>query len=163
MSRICQTDGFRMIINKMKSVNKHVYFAIILLLKMNLTIKNENIKKISVVIIVIFYFLAGINHFIHPQGYYRLIPRYLPFPIVLNIIAGFSEILFALMLIRPKTRKVAAWGIILMLAAFIPVHIIMLINAPVKVGRLLVTPLIAWLRLLLQPVLMLWAWWHTKL
>jgi uncharacterized membrane protein len=124
--------------------------------------KNRNIEKISVVIIVIFYFLAGMNHFIHPDGYYHLIPHYLPFPVVLNIIAGFFEILFALMMIRPKTRKVAAWGIILMLTAFLPVHITMLFDAPLNVGNLLVTPLIAWIRLLLQPVLMLWAWWHTR-
>ena len=163
MSRICQTRGFRMIINKMNFVNKHVYFAIIPPFKQVTVMKNRNIEKISVVIIVIFYFLAGMNHFIHPQGYYRIIPRYLPFPVVLNIIAGFFEILFALLMIRPKTRKVAAWGIILMLAAFLPIHITMLFNAPLKVGNLLVTPLIAWLRLLLQPVLMLWAWWHTKL
>jgi uncharacterized membrane protein len=124
--------------------------------------KIGNIKKISLVILIIFYFMAGMNHFIHPQGYYSLIPPYLPFPKALNIIAGFFEILFALMMIRPKTRKVAAWGIILMLIAFLPVHISMLIDAPLKVGNLLVTPTIAWIRLLLQPALMAWVWWHSR-
>jgi uncharacterized membrane protein len=124
--------------------------------------KIGNIKKISLVILIIFYFMAGMNHFIHPQGYYRLIPPYLPFPKALNIIAGFFEIVFALMMIRPKTRKVAACGIILMLIAFLPVHISMLNDAPLKVGNLLVTPTIAWIRLLLQPVLIAWAWWHSR-
>ncbi|TSD63373.1 DoxX family protein [Inquilinus sp. KBS0705] len=120
------------------------------------------LKKISLVTIVILYFLAGLNHFIHPTGYVNIIPHYLPYVAILNILAGIAEILFALLLIRSKTRKVAAWGIILMLIAFLPVHITMLANAPFKLGNLLVTPTIAWARLALQPVLMLWAWWHRK-
>lgn len=118
-------------------------------------------KNISLIILVLGYLFAGANHFIHPQGYLRIIPGYLPAPVLLNLLAGFAEIIFALLLIRPKTRKVASYGIILMLAAFLPVHIAMLQHSPLKVGELQVTPTIAWIRLLLQPVLMLWAWWHS--
>jgi len=120
------------------------------------------LKKISLVTIVILYFLAGINHFVHPQGYINIIPPYLPYPVLLNALAGITEILFSLLLIRPKTRKVAAYGIILMLSAFLPVHIKMVADAPFMLGSLRVTPLVAWARLVLQPVLMLWAWWHRK-
>jgi len=119
-------------------------------------------KKISLVILVAGYFVAGVNHFRNPQSYYHIIPHYLPFPVVLNILAGFFEILFALMLIRPKSRKVASYGIILLLILFLPVHITMLANAPIKVGSIIVTPTIAWARLALQPVLALWAWWHRE-
>jgi uncharacterized membrane protein len=80
----------------------------------------------------------------------------------MNIIAGITEISFALMLIWTKTRPWAVYGIILMLAAFLPVHIQMLIDAPFKLGNITVTPLFAWGRLILQPVLMLWVWWHRK-
>ncbi|MEB0262848.1 MULTISPECIES: MauE/DoxX family redox-associated membrane protein [unclassified Mucilaginibacter] len=120
------------------------------------------LKSVSLAILVVGYFIAGANHFIHPQGYIRIIPSYLPAPVILNYLAGFFEVLFALMLIRPKTRKVASYGIILMLVAFLPVHITMLQNSPLKVGDLWVTHAIAWVRLALQPVLMLWAWWHRK-
>jgi uncharacterized membrane protein len=120
------------------------------------------LKNISLAILVTGYLVAGINHFINPQSYYRIIPAYLPYPVLLNILAGVFEILFALLMIRPKTRKVASYGIILMLIAFLPAHITMLADAPVKLGNLLVTPTIAWIRLLLQPVLILWAWWHKE-
>lgn len=162
MSRICQTDGFRMIINNVFSSIKSHIFTIFFINQSIEQLKMRILKNISLAILVIGYLVAGANHFIHPQGYYRIIPGYLPYPVLLNILAGFFEILFALMLIRPKTRKVASYGIILMLIAFLPVHITMLMNAPLKVGNLLVTPAIAWIRLLLQPVLMLWAWWHRK-
>jgi hypothetical protein len=39
----------------------------------------------------------------------------------------------------------------------------MVYDAPMKVGKLEVTPFIAWARLLLQPVLMYWAWWSTRI
>jgi uncharacterized membrane protein len=120
------------------------------------------LKKISLITLVAGYLLAGANHFYNPQSYYHIIPHYLPNPVVLNILAGFFEILFALLLIRPKTRKVAAYGIIVLLIVFLPVHITMLINTPFKLGNLLVTPVIAWIRLLLQPVLILWAGWHRE-
>jgi uncharacterized membrane protein len=120
------------------------------------------LKKISLAVLVIGYIGAGINHFLHPEGYYRIIPHYLPFPVLLNALAGTFEILFAILILRPKTRKVASYGIILMLIAFLPVHITMLIDAPLKLGNLLVTPAIAWIRLLFQPILILWAWSHRR-
>ncbi|HTE01373.1 MAG TPA: hypothetical protein VK668_18935 [Mucilaginibacter sp.] len=120
-------------------------------------------KKISLVIQVIFYLVAGVNHFRNPESYYRIIPHYLPYPILLNMLAGCFELLFCIMLIFPKTRSLAAWGIILMLISFLPIHISMIGDAPLKLGNLTVTPLLAWIRLVvLQPLLILWAWWYVK-
>src|SRR4051812_13732996 len=105
------------------------------------------LKKISLNILIIGYLLAGINHFVHPDGYIKIIPGYLPFHYTLNIVAGICEIAFALLLIFPYTRAWGAWLIILMLAAFLPVHITMLQQAPMQLGTLQVTPLAAWIRL----------------
>jgi uncharacterized membrane protein len=120
------------------------------------------LKKISLIIIAGFYVLAGINHFRSPDSYIRIIPAYLPAPHLLNLLAGIFEIVFGLMLIFKQTRKMAAWGIILMLIAFLPVHIDMIIHAPVMLGNFKVTSLIAWLRIPLQELLILWAWWYTR-
>ncbi|HEK20584.1 DoxX family protein [Mucilaginibacter sp.] len=119
-------------------------------------------KNISLVILVLLYLLAGINHFVHPQGYISIIPHYIPAPVAANYLAGALEIILALLMIRPATRKVASWCIIIILGAFMPVHISMLLHAPMQVGSVHVTPALAWIRLFLQPVLMLWAWWHRK-
>jgi uncharacterized membrane protein len=121
----------------------------------------SRLKLISLLILIVGYTAAGINHFIHPEGYLRIIPNYLPYHHALNILAGVCELAFGLMLIFKDTRKWGAWLLVLLLAAFLPVHITMLLDAPMQLGSLKVTPLIAWIRLLLQPVLMLWAWWHT--
>ncbi|TWR26373.1 DoxX family protein [Mucilaginibacter pallidiroseus] len=120
------------------------------------------VKKISLLVLIAGYFIAGLNHFYNPASYVKIIPDYLPFPLVLNYLSGVFEILFAALLISTKTRKLAAYGIVLMLTAFLPVHITMLIDAPMQLGKLTVTPALAWVRLLLQPLLMLWAWWHRR-
>ncbi len=119
-------------------------------------------KKISLVILAGFYILVGFNHFRSPDSYVRIIPAYLPAPHLLNTLAGIFEIAFGLMLTFKQTRKIAAWGIILMLITFLPVHIDMIIHAPMMLGNFKVTPLIAWLRIPLQGLLIFWAWWYTR-
>jgi len=120
------------------------------------------LKKTSLAILIIGYIGAGINHFVHPLGYVNIIPNYLPVHAVLNYLAGICEIAFGAMLIFPATRKWGAILLILLLAAFLTVHIDMLQHAPLQVGSLYVTPIIAWVRLLLQPLLMLWLAWHMQ-
>lgn len=109
------------------------------------------------------YLIAGANHFRDPSSYIRIIPPYFPMLKVINIAAGLFELLFAVMLMFPQTRRLAAWGIILMLLAFLPVHIKMVQDAPFLLGgNVLITPLVAWIRLVvLQPLLILWAWWYA--
>ena len=124
------------------------------------------LKKAIILIMILFYFFAGINHFIKPSTYVNLIPPYLPWPEILNYLAGFFEITFAILLIPIKTRKYAGWGIILMLIAFMPTHIYMIQEAkldPLSLGKFTITPLIAWLRIPLQGILILWAYWCSKL
>ena len=120
------------------------------------------IKKVSLWVLIAGYLAAGINHFYNPASYLRIIPPYIPYPIIANIVSGALEIILALLLIPAKTRRYSAYGIILLLIAFLPVHIDMIVHAPLQLGNLTVTPLLAWIRLLLQPVLILWAWWYTK-
>jgi uncharacterized membrane protein len=120
------------------------------------------IKKASLAILIIGYLYAGINHFRNPVSYIHIIPRYIPLPVFVNYLSGVLEILFGLLLIFKNTRRFAALGICLLLIAFLPVHIQMIIDAPFKLGTFTVTPLAAWLRLALQPVLIWWAWWYTR-
>jgi len=122
------------------------------------------LKKVSLVVMIIFYLAAGANHFRDPSSYIKIIPNYFPYKPALNLLAGFFELLFGLMLMFNYTRAWAAWGIILMMIAFIPVHVQMVKDAPFLLGdKVTVSPLIAWVRLIvLQPLLILWAWWYTK-
>ncbi|PWK77563.1 putative membrane protein [Mucilaginibacter oryzae] len=119
-------------------------------------------KKISLIILIAFYILAGGNHFLNPAFYYAVMPHNLLYPEAVNIVAGIVEIALGLLLISTQTRYWAAWGIILMLVAFLTVHVGMIFKAPFKVEGLTVTPLFAWLRLAAQFLLIAWVYRHTN-
>ena len=115
-------------------------------------------------LLIIGYLAAGLNHFRIPAFYIAIIPPYLPHPEIFNAIAGCCEIGFAILLIFAKTREFAAWGIVFMLIAFIPVHMEMVRNVPYRLNGSTVSPIIAWIRLLvIQPLLIWWAWWYTEI
>ncbi|MGI4728012.1 MAG: DoxX family protein [Janthinobacterium lividum] len=122
----------------------------------------SNFKKISLILLVILYLAAGINHFKSAAAYISVIPPYFPAPKLLNTLAGCFELFFGLMLIFKKTRSYAVYGIILMLLVFTTVHIYMIQLAPFKLGSFMVSKAAAWIRLPLQIVLIAWAYWHRK-
>ncbi|WP_410501188.1 MauE/DoxX family redox-associated membrane protein [Flagellimonas sp. HSM57] len=121
-------------------------------------------KRIFFYAFVVFYFLAGIYHFVNPEFYYSLIPDYLPFPKLLNAVSGLSEITFGVLVLFSKTRKIGGYVIILLLLLFIPSHIYFIQTGSCADNSLCVSPWISWSRLLIiHPLLLFWAWWISQL
>ncbi|SFB12114.1 DoxX family protein [Algoriphagus aquimarinus] len=123
----------------------------------------KKLKIVGLYFMSALYILAGINHFISPEGYLRLIPEYFPAHELINILAGICEVAFGIALLFPKTRGLASWGIILMLLAFIPAHIYFIqLNSCIENGICL-PPWTGWFRLLIiHPVLIAWAYLYTR-
>ena len=120
---------------------------------------------VGLVIMGLFYVVAGINHFRSPLSYVAIMPPYIPWPLVMIYISGVAEILGGIGVlvpdgfVFPRTRAFAAWGLVLMLIAVLPVHINMCLHPEQFPG----VPLWAiWLRLPLQLPLILWAWYYTR-
>ena len=119
----------------------------------------SKIKTLSIIIMTLFYIMAGTNHFINPDWYVRIVPPILPFKTVIVYISGILEIILGTLLIFPKTRFIASWGLILLLVAVYPANIyVALTNGEVMDT----TPLIAWGRLPFQFVFIGLAYWHSK-
>lgn len=128
---------------------------------MNLNL--QNIKTLGRYLMAGFYLFGGVNHFLTPQFYLPLIPDYLPEPVLLNIFAGGAAIVLAIGLLVPKYQKFAAWGVIALLVAFIPVHIYFIEMGSCIPDVLCTSELLGWVRLLLiHPLLIGWSWIYTK-
>lgn len=112
-------------------------------------------------LLIVFYFVAGINHFVNPEFYLPLIPSYLPNPEFINLASGVFEVLLAIGVAIPKYRKTAVVLIILMLIAFIPSHVYFIQEGACMGEQSLCTPIwVAWIRLFpIHPLFMLWAWY----
>ena len=79
-----------------------------------------NIKKITIYLMSIFYIHIGIKHFIDPYWFMKIMPPYLPYHLELVYISGFFEIFLGFLIIFPKYRFYASWGLILLLIAVFP-------------------------------------------
>ena len=118
-----------------------------------------NVIKLFRYSLIGFYVFAGANHFLNPQFYNGLIPEYLPCHNVINYASGALEIVLAVAVGISETRRLAVYGIIGMLIAFIPSHVYFIqIGACIK-ASICVDKWIAWLRLLIiHPLLIFWAY-----
>ena len=116
-------------------------------------------KKFFLYVMILFYLGAGINHFWHPAFYLQIMPNWLPWHSELVILSGGFELLFALLLLFDHTRRVAAWGIILLLIAVFPANIQMMLNYSKEQNPHFWISII---RLPLQALLIWWAYIFTK-
>ncbi|MDX2002226.1 MAG: DoxX family protein [Chitinophagales bacterium] len=113
----------------------------------------------GLILLVITYIAAGVNHFINTEFYMKLMPPIIPYHLFMVYASGVVEIVLGLLLLVPKLRIIAAWGIILLLIAVFPANIYHAITEGVTTN----TPAIAtYIRLPFQALFLWWAWVYTK-
>ena len=74
-------------------------------------------------VLAIFLILGGVQHFISPTNYIPFVPSFLPFTMAIIYISGLFEILFGLALFFKKYETIGAWGILILMLLFLPIHI----------------------------------------
>jgi uncharacterized membrane protein len=109
-------------------------------------------------VLALFLVGAGTLHFISPDFYLKIMPPYLPWHPGLVYLSGLIEIALGLFVLVPRLSRVAAWGIIALLIAVFPANIHLYQHQEIMPGP----PLLHLLRLPLQAVFILWAFWHTR-
>ncbi len=119
----------------------------------------KTLKKILQWLLAIAMIFAGINHFISPNFYLRMMPPVLPAPLFLIYLSGIIEIALGVLFLIPKFSRLAAWGLIALFVAVYPANIYMAIHSELF-PEFSLTALR--LRLPLQIVLIVWAYWMTK-
>lgn len=118
-------------------------------------------KEILRVIFSVSLIVVGITHFIKPDQYVRIVPPQLPYPLELVYISGFFEILGGIGILIPFVSVAAAWGLIALFIAVFPANINMAVNS-IPIEGIPHYPLLYWVRLPFQAVLIAWAWWYTR-
>ncbi len=117
-------------------------------------------KTVTKVIFGLLLVGAGVNHFVDTPFYLSIMPPYLPWHYALVIVSGVAEVVLGIGLLIPKFSRFAAWGIIALLIAVFPANIHMATHPELYPT----IPAIAlWLRLPLQCLLILWAYWYTQI
>ena len=104
----------------------------------------------------VFFVVAGIGHFVAPRFYLAIMPSALPWPVALIYISGVAEILGGLGVLLPATRKLAGWGLIVLLVAVFPANIYAALH-----GMGSIPSWILWARLPFQIVFIAWVDWSS--
>ena len=117
------------------------------------------IKTVLLYLMSLSYVVAGLRHFSDPAFYLKIMPPYLPWHAFLVAFSGVCEIALGLLLLVPKYRRWAAWGLIALLIAVFPANLQMALNPQTFPD---IPPVLLWLRLPLQGVLIAWAYWYTR-
>ncbi|WP_252108600.1 MULTISPECIES: DoxX family protein [unclassified Halomonas] len=116
---------------------------------------------IPLLIIALFFFLGGIAHFALTDFFILAMPDYLGYHRELVLISGVFELLGAVGILVPSTRKLAGWGLIALMVAVFPANVHMALH-PEAFPSIPVWLLYA--RLPLQALLIAFVWWaiHRK-
>jgi uncharacterized membrane protein len=83
-------------------------------------------SRAALAFIFLWFFLGGIAHFVFTEAEMRIVPPYIPWPRGAVLVSGVFELLGAVGLLWPPTRRAAAWGLFALTLAVTPAHIYML-------------------------------------
>ena len=121
----------------------------------------SNGQIVGLAIVFVWFFVGGIMHFVATELEASIVPPYIPWPVAAVLISGVFELLGAVGILVPATRRAAGVGLFLLTLAVTPAHIYML-QRPELFG----VPMWAlWLRLPIQGALLwliVWNTWGTR-
>ncbi|RYX95075.1 MAG: hypothetical protein EOO28_13140 [Comamonadaceae bacterium] len=115
-------------------------------------------KRVGLGFVFLWFFIGGIAHFALTETEMRIVPPWIEWPRAAVLASGFFELLGAAGLLRPRTRRAAGWGLIVLTLAMTPAHFYML-----QEPQLFGVPYWALvLRLPIQMALLWLIWWSTR-
>ncbi len=111
-------------------------------------------RRLSIAGLVALLATAGVTHFLRPDLYLKIVPRWVPAPEAVVFWSGVMELGLAAGLAHPRTRRASAWATIVFLAAVYPANVQHALDAREGTTEYWATRA----RLPIQPVLMWWAY-----
>jgi uncharacterized membrane protein len=118
-------------------------------------------KRIALLLLALFFGYAGVSHFTNPDPFVAIVPPWLPAPLALVYVSGVFEVLGALGALWPRTRALAGLGLVALLVGVFPANLHMALDAE-RWNAEGVPTWALYVRLPLQLVLVVWAWWATR-
>ncbi|SFS46422.1 DoxX family protein [Marininema halotolerans] len=119
-------------------------------------------RLIGLVLFAILLFNGGIAHFTKGHDYANMLPSWMPLRDETIWVTGVLEMLLAILLLIPRTRRLAGWVSAIFLVLIFPANIYSAIAQVPFPGQNEANPVALWIRLLFQPLLIIWVLWATR-
>lgn len=84
----------------------------------------NKIFKVLGFFFALFIIYGGVQHFLKPDFYLPFVPSFLPLPMPIIYGSGVLEIIFGIAYFIPKFRYIGAWGILILMLIFLPIHVL---------------------------------------
>jgi len=118
-----------------------------------------DLKFITILVMSCFYMNVGVKHFVEPEWFLQIMPPNFPHHYQAVYWSGFFELLFGFLLINPKTRLIAGWGIIFVMISVFPANLYLAVTDGAAMN---ISKELAWGRLPFQYLFIGLAFWHAK-
>ncbi len=110
-------------------------------------------------IVFVWFFGGGVQHFLNTEFFVAIVPPWVPFAEPVVYISGVFEIALALLILWPKVRPLAGWGLVALTIAVTPANIHMWLHPELFPE---VSPTLLSVRLVVQVLLLILIWWSTR-
>ena len=118
-----------------------------------------DLKFLTILVMSCFYMNVGVKHFVEPEWFLQIMPPNFPHHYQAVYWSGFFELLFGFLLINPKTRLIAGWGIIFVMITVFPANLYLAVTDGAAMN---ISKELAWGRLPFQYIFIGLAFWHAK-
>ncbi|MEL7120837.1 MAG: hypothetical protein AAFO07_15400 [Bacteroidota bacterium] len=114
-------------------------------------------KTILPIILGILMILGAVTHIANPEFYAKMVPDFIPLGVA-NILAAIVEVVVGVLLLIPKYRYWGGLSFLLLMLAFLPLHVWDFFKESPAVGA----PPAPAIRLVFQFLLIYAGWWIYK-
>jgi uncharacterized membrane protein len=87
------------------------------------------LKRMGLTVVFLWFLLGGVAHFSLTEAEMRIVPAYIPWPRAAVLVSGVFELLGAIGILIPVTRRAAGIGLFLLTVAVTPANVYMLQHA----------------------------------
>ena len=115
-------------------------------------------RRAALIALSFFFVAAGVLHFARADFFLSIMPPYIPHHLAMVYLSGAFEILGGFFVLPLATRRLAGYGLIVLLLAVFPANVHMAMNPELFPDM---APAALYARLPLQLVFVAWAWWAT--
>jgi uncharacterized membrane protein len=121
----------------------------------------QTLKRVGLVLVFLWFFVGGYFHFAATEVEMRIVPQVIPWPRAAVLVSGVFELLGAMGILIPATRRAAGVGLCLLTIAVTPANVYMLQHAELfSVPRWALIVRLPFQAALLA--LIIWSTWSAK-
>jgi uncharacterized membrane protein len=119
------------------------------------------LKRVALVLVFLWFTIGGVAHFVLTEAEMLIVPPFIPWPRAAVLVSGVFELLGAVGILIPVTRRAAGVGLFLLTVAVTPANIYMLQHAEAfSVPRWALIVRLPFQVALLAMIL--WSTWNTQ-